>query len=220
MKQEVYDVTVVFSKKGILACECGCKSGSKGLDKVVCVHFLPVLMQLVVFLVEDLGESILVELCNRWDAALDQKFQDQMSDIKSYILQLMNSIGCSVQSTNSAIVAPTIKEMLDIFCVGTEKSKNKILPPKDDQLCLLSQYNPQSTSTALKKALNKKPQPRNTSHICKPCFPVEPTILKVNPTQYETLMPITCDICCVPANVTSHVCRHNGKLVFPLLYTK
>ena len=38
MKQEVYDVTVIFSKKGILACECGCKCGSKGMDKVICVH--------------------------------------------------------------------------------------------------------------------------------------------------------------------------------------
>ena len=81
MKQEVYDVTVVFSKRGILACECGCKSGSKGLDKVVCVHILPVLMQLVVFFIEDLGENLLVELCDRWDAALDQKFASQLPEI-------------------------------------------------------------------------------------------------------------------------------------------
>ena len=64
MKQQYYDVSVIFSKKGILACECDCKSGSKGLDKVVCVHVLPVLMQFVVLLIEDLGESILIELCN------------------------------------------------------------------------------------------------------------------------------------------------------------
>ena len=70
----------------------------------------------------------------------------------------MNSIGCSIQSTDFATIAPTIKEMLDNFWVGTEKSKNKILPPKDDKLCLLSQYNPQSTNTALKIALNKKQQ--------------------------------------------------------------
>ena len=161
MKQELYDVTVVFSKKGILACDCGCKSGSKGMDKVVCVHILPVLMQFVVFLVEDLGENILVELCNRWDVALDQKFVGKMDELKTYILQIMNSIGCSEKVTNSARLAPTIKEMLDIFCVGTEKSKNKILPPKDDKLCPLSHYNPQSTSKALKDVLSKKQKSKN-----------------------------------------------------------
>ena len=139
MKQELYSVTVLFSKSGILACECGCKAGSKGMDKVVCVHVLPVLMQLVVFLVEDLGESILIELCSRWNSSLEEQVSSKVS-VKSSLLQIMTSIGCSPHEISAAELAPSIKEMLDSFCVGTEKKKKVPLPPKDDLLCRLADY--------------------------------------------------------------------------------
>ena len=129
MKQEMYNVTVLFSKSGILACECGCKAGSKGMDKVVCVHVLPVLMQLVVLLVEDLGESILIELCNRWDSSLDEA-STSMTTVRASILQIMSSIGCSEHEIDHAKLAPSIKHMFDTFCVGTEKKKKLLCHQK------------------------------------------------------------------------------------------
>ena len=44
---------------------------------------------------------------------LNKKVSYTYHDIKSYILQLMNSIGCSEQATNCGKSSPTIKEMLD-----------------------------------------------------------------------------------------------------------
>ena len=156
MKQQYYRVTVVFSKSGILACKCDCKAGSKGLDKVVCVHVLPVLMQFVVFMFEDLGENLLIEFCNRWNATLEEKLSSHLDEIREYIVHIMDSIGCTSDETNKAKLSPTIKGMLDSFCVGTEKKKNIPLPPKDDELIPLSQYLSVSTSKSLKKLLTKK----------------------------------------------------------------
>ena len=156
MKQQTYNVTVLYSKSGILTCECDCKAGSKGLDKVVCVHVLPVLMQLVVFFIEDLGEHILIELCNRWGTILDEKLSSHLTEMRKNITQIMDSIGCSIEETNKAKLAPTIKDMLESFCVGTEKKKNVPLPPKDDELCPLSEYLSVSTSKSLKNILRKK----------------------------------------------------------------
>ena len=216
MKQQYYRVTVVFSKSGILACECDCKAGSKGLDKVVCVHVLPVLMQFVVFMFEDLGENLLIEFCNRWNATLDERLSSHLHEIREYIVQIMDSIGCTSDETNKAKLSPTIKGMLDSFCVGTEKKKNIPLPPKDDELIPLSQYLSVSTSKSLKKLLTKKrktdlsPATLLTTRKTKSSrkFPSDPTILKKNKNLVSVLQSLVCDFCKVPTNTTSHVCIH------------
>ena len=161
MKNKTYNVTVAYSTSGILACECDCKAGSTGLDKVVCVHVLPVLMQLAVLLIEDLGENMLVELCNRWNRGLDEKYQSDLPNIISAIIQIMKGIGCSSNDINAAKLAPTVQQMLVHFCVGTEKKKNIPLPPRDDMLCPMSSYESESTSKSLKKVLTKKRRKNN-----------------------------------------------------------
>ena len=213
MKQQCYDTTVVFSKSGILACECDCKAGSKGLDKVVCVHVLPILMQFVVFFIEDLGEHLLIELCNRWSGSLDEKLSSYLNQIKCYILQIMDSIGCASNETSKARLASSIKEMLDSFCVGTEKKKNIPLPPKDDELCPLSDYLTISTCKSLKNILTKKrkkdPRPsHSTTNNTQATFPSEPEVLRFNPEKYNVLSYIVCDFCKIPTKTTSHVCIH------------
>ena len=217
MKQQTYRVTVVFSKSGILACECDCKSGSKGLDKVVCVHVLPVLMQFVVFMFEDLAENILVEFCNRWSATLDVKLSSHLDDIRDHIIQIMDSVGCSNDEIEEAKLSSTIKGMLDSFCVGTEKKKNIPLPPKDDELIPLSQYKSVSTSKSLKNILSKKKKRdhpptsnsvKSTSITLPKKFPSEPTILKKNEKHQSVLQILVCDFCKIPTKTTSHVCIH------------
>ena len=136
MKQEEYDVTVAYTKSGIVACECECKAGSTGLDKVLCVHTLPVLMQFVIFFIQDLGQNMLIELCNRWNRDLDE-ICNKNPKIQKDIIQLMETIGCSNQELEKAKIATSIKEVLVDFCVGTEKKKNIPLPPREDLLCPL-----------------------------------------------------------------------------------
>ena len=170
------------------------------MDKVVCVHVLPVLMQLVVFLVEDLGESILIELCSRWNSSLEEQVSSKVS-VKSSLLQIMTSIGCSPHEISAAELAPSIKEMLDSFCVGTEKKKKVPLPPKDDLLCRLADYKPMSTSKSIKNVFNKK---RKVVSSLK--FPDQPTVLKTTSLQ-DVLEPIVCDFCKKETNTSNHVCR-------------
>ena len=155
MKQEEYDVKVTYTKSGIVACECGCKTGSKDLDKVLCVHILPVLMQFVVFFIDDLGQNILVEMCNRWNANLDE-ISKKDSKIKQNIIQMMEVIGCSNQELAKAKVASCIKEVLEDFCFGTEKKKKIPLPPREDLLCPLCHLKIKSTHNSLESCLKKK----------------------------------------------------------------
>ena len=236
MKQDAYDVTVAFSPRGIISCKCGCKAGSQLFDKVVCVHTLPVLMQFLIFLIEDLGQNILVELCNRWTQCLDEVLKPQHDSIRSNLLQLMKSIGVPEADLKKAQLSDTIQEMLLDFCVGTEKRKQRPLPPRDDQLCPLKQYSHISTSSSLKKKLVKLvgvAPPTTASSKTKGTTPPKttlptsnppssttntvtstpqtrgqpPTILKIG-TTFGVLAPVVCDFCKNPSAKTTHVCKH------------
>jgi hypothetical protein len=62
MKQELYDVTVCFTKQTVIACSCTCKCGGQGTEKVLCIqHVLPVMYQMLLLVFEGLAEHILVE---------------------------------------------------------------------------------------------------------------------------------------------------------------
>ena len=223
MKQDTYHVTVAFSPSGILACKCDCKAGSQLFDKVVCVHTLPVLMQFLIFLIEDLGQNILIELCSRWNQSLNEKLKSQHISICDSMIQLMKSIGVPEADLKKAKLSDTIQDMLDDFCVGTEKRKQRPLPPRDDQLCPLRLYDHVSTSSSLKKKLvglvkdsitddpttspttlpttSPTTSPKTLSISQSP-----PTILKMG--DCNVLEPVICDLCKKPDARTTHVCRH------------
>ena len=214
MKQEEYDVKVAYTKSGIVACECGCKAGSKGLDKVLCVHVLPVLMQFLVFFIDDLGQNILIEMCNRWNADLDE-ISRKDSNIKQNIIQMMEVIGCSNQELAKAKVATSIKDVLEDFCVGTEKKKKIPLPPREDLLCPLRHLKIKSTNNSLGARLKNKRRKKTTPIIlCQPCQPsstsstttMDPTVLPTDPKYQNVLLPVTCDICKDPQKTSTHVC--------------
>ena len=113
-------------------------------------------MQFVVLLIIDLGESILIELCNCWNGVLDEKLSSHLVEIKDYLLQIMDIIGCSSDEINRAKMTPSIKDMLESFCVGTEKKKKIPVPPKDDDLIPLSEFRSVSTNKSLKNILKGK----------------------------------------------------------------
>ena len=62
MRSAIYDTTIAQTANDILAVECNCKRGSKGDDRVVCVHSCSVLYKLMELLLEDLAEHILLKL--------------------------------------------------------------------------------------------------------------------------------------------------------------
>ena len=67
MKQnKYYDVSVAFSSDELMTCQCDCKRGGEGDQKIVCVHILPIIFQLSLLLVEGLAENILLELSARF----------------------------------------------------------------------------------------------------------------------------------------------------------
>jgi hypothetical protein len=212
MKQDTYNVKVAFSPSGILACKCDCKAGSQLFDKVVCVHTLPVLMQFLIFLIEDLGQNILIELCNRWNQGLDEKLKDEHISICNNMILLMKSIGVPEADLKKAKLSDTIQDMLDGFCVGTEKRKQRPLPPRDDQLCPLRLYDHVSTSSSLKKklvGLTHESLPSGTDALTtspSPSPSPNPTVLKMG--DCNVLQPVICDICKRPEAQTTHVCRH------------
>ena len=63
MKDAEYEVRVAFTKNDLLATKCECKAGGDEMQRVVCVHTLPVIYQLTMLLDDGLSEHLLVENC-------------------------------------------------------------------------------------------------------------------------------------------------------------
>ena len=61
-----YKVRVAFTGQDLIAAECNCQAGCKEDDRHICVHILPVILQLAMLLFDGLAENFLVELCQRW----------------------------------------------------------------------------------------------------------------------------------------------------------
>ena len=77
MKGETfYASTVAVTRQSLAATSCTCKAGSHGLQRSVCVHNLPLILQLVLLLVDGLANHILVELCHRWSEHLESKINE------------------------------------------------------------------------------------------------------------------------------------------------
>ena len=69
----MYASTVALTKDDLVATSCTCKAGSHGLEQGVCVHSLPLILQLILLLVDGLANHILVELCQHWSTHLESK---------------------------------------------------------------------------------------------------------------------------------------------------
>jgi hypothetical protein len=92
MKDAQYQVEVAITKDKLLACKCQCKASgsSKGDERVLCVHILPVLLNFTMFLVNGLSQNILIELSHRWDDELESSFTvDEIDTIRESILLLI-----------------------------------------------------------------------------------------------------------------------------------
>jgi hypothetical protein len=82
MKQDVYNVEVSFTMKKIIACKCSCKAGSSSNEKIICVHILPILLQLGQQVFDGLADHILVEFTSRITENIDTELG--FDDKKNY----------------------------------------------------------------------------------------------------------------------------------------
>jgi hypothetical protein len=129
MKSSLYDVMVSFTRKGIIACSCTCKAGSQGVERVVCVHILPVIFQMTLLMHDGLANHCLYELATEWHASMDNAFShDTQSKMVESIKLIQQSAG---EQTPSSTKKQKISEMLHPYTVGTENRTLEPPPPKD-----------------------------------------------------------------------------------------
>ena len=127
MKNQQYETEVaILSGRKLAACSCTCETGSENEGKVACVHVLPILLLFSFLLVEGLAEHILLEL-----AALLSSDQEVLNDVENAGDGLRKKIIILLRAaheieTSVAYNAKTVKQMLEIFAVGTEPRKKKL----------------------------------------------------------------------------------------------
>jgi hypothetical protein len=124
MKKDVYDVSVVHTATDLLACECSCncKIGSKGDDRVVCVHICPLPYKVTELLLEDLSEHILLELTPCLSSLSDSWSEETMQSVKKSVITLMEAAGETISGKDKR--EATLTSLMECFLTGTEKTKS------------------------------------------------------------------------------------------------
>jgi hypothetical protein len=131
MKDQLYEVSVCFTEKTIISCQCSCKIGAMELERVMCVHVLPVIYQMTLMLFDGLADSCLIELANDWkNIEANGMTTTLKKEIKEYLLQLVTATRHYDISDDEKEVA----DILKIILVGTEQAKKPTPPPKDPNL--------------------------------------------------------------------------------------
>ena len=159
MKKQVYECGVVATAQDILCCQCGCQCGSKGTEKQVCVHILPLLFLLTILLFEDLAEHMLLELAacmssDIWDKSVWS--DDDIEWMKRSIITLAEAAG---EPVNTHKQTDAIEDLLEKFVVGTQRRKTwkqRIkTPPKPSELGPIHKMNLQSTAKLASSAVKR-----------------------------------------------------------------
>ena len=159
MNKKVYECGVVATANDILCCQCSCQCGSKGKEKQVCVHILPLLFLLTILLFEDLAEHMLLELAacmssDIWDQTVWS--DDDKEWMKWSIITLAEAAGEPVGTHNQT---HDIKDLLQKFVVGTERRKawkQQIkTPPKPSELRPMHEMKFESTTKKASSAAKR-----------------------------------------------------------------
>ena len=70
-------MAAVTSSGDLSAAMCNCKAGScRPTDRGVCIHILPMLLQLSMLLFDGLAQNLLVELSHRWNEDLEKEIEE------------------------------------------------------------------------------------------------------------------------------------------------
>ena len=159
MKDAEYDVTTAFTKNDLIAAKCDCHAGGHENGRVVCVHTLPVLYQLVMLLDDGLAEHLLIELCSRLDSELEQQMHSdgKFEEMKKNIEILMRHNGESERRILNATSKLTIKDLLStLYATGTERNKTCIpSQPESKKLKALKDIDLSSVVNKVKRRKKK-----------------------------------------------------------------
>ena len=118
-----YAVCVAITADDLLAAECNCKAGCSGKDKHICVHILPVLLQLSILLYDALAENFLVELSSRWNSLRNDFRILDPSAQKAFIVSIKELMETNRGLTSNERTSDDPSFLLANFNVGTEKAK-------------------------------------------------------------------------------------------------
>jgi hypothetical protein len=121
MKTTIYDVKVELTKNKVLSCACNCKAGSFGLERVMCVHILPILFQFCQLLHMALSEHILIEMTSFFTDTRNMNNVEQ-----EQLLEMIKVIEKSDQGVYPNDDS-TIDTLLHQYSVGTQRSKSRLL---------------------------------------------------------------------------------------------
>ena len=160
MKDAEYASKMAFTLKQIISTQCNCPAGGCNHKRVVCIHNLPILYQMVMLLDDGLAEHFLVELTSRWHPDLDNMIENsgKTQTVRRDISILMQTAGVKTTALQHANDKLTIKAMLDeIYATGTQRSKRIPTPPSIKELRPISDVDFSSTvSKAKKRKLDKE----------------------------------------------------------------
>ena len=155
MRHASYQASASITYKGDLAASCcTCKAGCARMsDRGVCVHILPVLMQVTILLINGLAQNILVELSHRWNIDLEESIESagKMDLVKKSILTLRSADGCDC--VHHDITKTNVTDLLKEYSVGTEKEKIVHFLPSNDELIPLRKMKIVSTRKVLQTTL-------------------------------------------------------------------
>jgi hypothetical protein len=130
----LYSVRVAITAQDLLGAECTCRAGALGDDRHICVHILPVILQLSILLYNGFAENFLVELCCRW-GSLSNEFNNKLDNEckKSFVASIKELIETTRALSAGERSSDDPSFLLEQFQVGTEMGKLKRgqLPPPD-----------------------------------------------------------------------------------------
>ena len=161
MKSVEYDSYGAFTSSKIVACKCSCQCGAEGDEAVVCVHILPLALQLSMLLVGGLAEHMLLELSSRFASIDENMFSEvevKMTKKSIFILMLAAGQRGDLVSERGQHDKMTIRDILSLFSVGTEnRKKSKAGPPDPTKIGAvkdLSSVSLASVETKITKMMN------------------------------------------------------------------
>ena len=193
MKSDVYRTEIVATPTKILCCRCTCQCGSQDNERILCVHNLPLLLKLSVFIGECLGEHLLLEFTACWNSAAWEKAawsDSELNSMKRNILLLMVADDPSFDSMSK--VALTIDKLLDKYKVGTDGEKKwqkrTHIPPKPSDLCPIYKLPLQSTTKLLEIGLKHETNSNEKRSIHSTVDSHEHALFEPNYVQVSLLM--------------------------------
>jgi hypothetical protein len=121
MKTTIYNTKVAFTGSKLIACSCDCKAGSFGIERVLCVHVLPILFQVCQLMHMALSEHILIELSNFFTDTRNMIEVNEDTLLETLTTLVRSDTGIQPEDTL------TIEQILCDYSVGTQRSKSRML---------------------------------------------------------------------------------------------